>query len=488
MAYNTTQHHSNYVSIMALVALLSITSGCGSGTDDVVLPEPPALVLEGFDTDVATQIDKTYEQWKANPRAPETNGNLAMLLHAHQQYSWATVYYQRARQLASGEFRWAYLHGLVLIQLGEREAAIAALCQALELTPNYMPARVKLAMLLIDSGQFAEGQSLYEQLLKEWPDLPQALYGLGRLKLQQGQDSGIALLERATYGAAPYGAAHYALAEAYRSIGNSTQADMQFELFRRRRNQEPLLGDPFLETVKDMNESKLGLINRGQRLLGQGKIRNAIEQFERALDKDSSAAGTHSVLISAYGMLGEYDQAEAHYRKGLAIDPDPVRLHNNFGVLRLKQQKHADAAQAFRAAIAADPDYVDAYINLGAALESSGKGSEAIKYYRKALEHDSAHRAAGFHLGNAYMRMNNPYRAAEQYQRILEPQDRSTPEYLQALAAAYLGMWKYAEAEAALENAIEIAEKTARTDLLSKLKGSLERVQSKRQSLTTESP
>ncbi len=469
-----------FTQVLSIVVLAIAITGCPLSVDKGQLPEGPALVLDGFETAVSQQIQLAYGQWEAAPRTSQTNGALAMLLHTYLQYPTASVYYQRARLLAPDEFRWAYLHALVLLNLGERDDAIEALRRAVVLDPQYLPAAIRLAETLADAGQNDESREAYETLLESDPNLPQALFGLSQLVPDESSDKRIELLVAAVNRRGPYGAAHYALAEAYRQRGDLEKTDRQLAFFETFRTRVPEVTDTLVEEMQNLNSSKQGLINRGQRNIAQGRVSRAIDDLERALARDASNANTHSLLITAHGMMGNIEQAESHFRQGIALDPELVQLHNNLGTLRLRQRRYDEAARAFRDAVGIDPDYTDAYVNLGAALELSGKRSEAIRQYKKAIEGDPLNRTAGFHLGNAYLNMGNHRQAIEQFSRILEPEDGRTPEYLRSLAVAYTGTRNIEAAEAALQRAVTIAGNTGRDDLLPNLRAGLQALQQAR--------
>ena len=67
--------------------------------------------------------------------------------------------YARAATLAPQAFEWRYLDAVVLQRLARHADAVARLREALSLSPGYLPARVKLAEALLESGELAESKS-----------------------------------------------------------------------------------------------------------------------------------------------------------------------------------------------------------------------------------------------------------------------------------------------------------------------------------------
>src|SRR5438067_11355351 len=104
-----------------------------------------------------------------------------MLLHAFEQYESAEVCYRRARTLDAGAFRWAYYLGLVQTLDGKNEQAAATLRDAIRLDPAYLPARLKLAEVLLTLGRLDESQEICQSILKVDPRFAPAYYWLGRV-------------------------------------------------------------------------------------------------------------------------------------------------------------------------------------------------------------------------------------------------------------------------------------------------------------------
>jgi len=61
---------------------------------------------------------------------------------------------------------------------------------------------------------------------------------------------------------------------------------------------------------------------RGAELAQQGKISEAIAQFQTAIAVAPDFAPAHCNLADALALQGNIDDAKAHYRRALAIDPN----------------------------------------------------------------------------------------------------------------------------------------------------------------------
>jgi tetratricopeptide (TPR) repeat protein len=80
-----------------------------------------------------------------------------------------------------------------------------------------------------------------------------------------------------------------------------------------------------------------------------------------------------------------YDAAERHYRRALAIDPDRADVYSNLGVLLATVHRYDEAEDSYRKALALNPRHADALNNLGVLLAASDRRDEAERCYRKAL-------------------------------------------------------------------------------------------------------
>ena len=113
------------------------------------IPPLPRVILTNFRPQIRDRLQQAYRELESHPADPALNGRLAMLFHAFEQYDSAETCYRRTRALAPREFRWAYYLGLVQTINGKNEAAAATLREATTLDSNYLPARMKLAEVLL---------------------------------------------------------------------------------------------------------------------------------------------------------------------------------------------------------------------------------------------------------------------------------------------------------------------------------------------------
>ena len=175
------------VVIAALLLVSAVTQAARLPAPDLAAVEPRvrAAIEEGLAT--ATREPDSAAAW----------GRLAMTLHAHQFDDEAAAAYAEASRLAPGDFRWIYLRANVE-EARDPAAAATLYRQAVELDPDYAPARIRLASALEKIGLAADADEHYREAARLEPDNAVAHLGLGRLALARGEvDRATRHLERA---------------------------------------------------------------------------------------------------------------------------------------------------------------------------------------------------------------------------------------------------------------------------------------------------
>jgi Flp pilus assembly protein TadD len=129
----------------------------------------------------------------------------------------------------------------------------------------------------------------------------------------------------------------------------------------------------------------------GFSLFQQGKSKEAVVAFEKALAVDPKHWKAHNNMALASIDIDELEVAEAHYRESLAIKPQPA-IYNDLGFVLERLGMPEQAAHEFRKALELDPESASARYNLGASLVRSGEFAEAERHLR---EHPDIHRPRG---------------------------------------------------------------------------------------------
>ncbi|HKW35177.1 MAG TPA: tetratricopeptide repeat protein [Candidatus Acidoferrum sp.] len=443
-------------------------------------PEIPQVNIAGLPRETQDQVAKAYAAARKQPQDADAVGKLGMLLDSYHVSQDAALCYRRAHLLAPAAFKWLYYWGSLLLRENKMGEALPVLTSALQLEPEYLPAKLKAGEALLGVGKTDEAGKRYEGILKDYPETAEAYYGLGRVKAALGDQAAAAELFRQACQLFPtYGAAHYGLAVAYRKLGRIQEAEEQASLHERNNYIVPPLADPLRDELRALDMSAATHLERGVQLEQVGRTDDAVAETEKALELDPSLAKAHLNLLILYAKEGMGKQAEEHYKALVALDPNQFPdAYYNYGVLLVEEGKFDEAEKNFRKALAIAPSNDAAHNNLGYLLERQGKLEEAAIEYKKAIEANPSSRKAHFKLGRILVNQQHYAEAIEQLQQTLTPVDEDTPSYMYALGAAYGRAGDHAQALHYLEQARELAVLHGQNALASEIEKDLEQVKS----------
>ncbi|HUI05581.1 MAG TPA: tetratricopeptide repeat protein [Verrucomicrobiae bacterium] len=163
--------------------------------------------------------------------------------------------------------------------------------------------------------------------------------------------------------------------------------------------------------------------------LGQvGKFNEAIACYERALRIKPDYADAHNNLGFALAQVGRVQEAIDHWQQALRFEPGFAQAHNNWGNALFQEGKLEDAIRHYERAISLKPDYPDAHYNLGLALARLGRVAEAIGHWEQALRIKPDYADAHYNLGVALERMGRTQEAIGHYEQAL----RINPDFAEA--------------------------------------------------------
>jgi tetratricopeptide (TPR) repeat protein len=399
---------------------------------------PKLPPLDDFSSGIRGQIQDAYADVRAHPDDDTAIGRLGMILQTYGLLQEAAVCYRRAVRLAPSTFRWFYYLGTVESASGHCAAAAAALRSAPRVAPDYVPAQLRLANCLLASADWNASDELYGAIVKQHPDNPDAYYGLGRVRTARHDFVGATEAYSKACALFPdFGAAHYALALIYRTLGQDEKAEQQLQLFQKNKDGAPPSNDPLLNEVRALNLSATSQVQIGIDLERQGRLEESVMAHEKALQIDSQMVQAHINLVELYGRLGQFDKAEEHYRAAARLEPGAVESYYNYGVLLLAAQKFEQAENAFRRAIEIDPFHAAAHNNMGYLLERRGQLTEATAEYRTAIDNKPSDRQAHFNLGRVLVNQHAYREGIQELEKTIEPEDEDTPRYIYALGAAF---------------------------------------------------
>ncbi|PSB39932.1 hypothetical protein C7B69_00920 [filamentous cyanobacterium Phorm 46] len=136
-----------------------------------------------------------------------------------------------------------------------------------------------------------------------------------------------------------------------------------------------------------MNDQKaVTELEKGNQLLEEGKLEEAIAAYCCAIELDPANSWFHNQLAEALAKQGRFDEAVTAFCSAIELKPDFSWSHHHLGDALAQQQKWKEAAEAFGKAIELNPQHFGTYCGLGQSLEKLGLLDEAIAAYRRASE------------------------------------------------------------------------------------------------------
>lgn len=422
---------------VGLVVCAAFLAGCGTNTSTPPAGPIPAIHKSEYSTVLWPAVERAYKQVEAEPGSAEANGRLAIVLHAGGKYELGERFYQRAIA-RDASFRWQYYLSQLQTLKGAKGDALRTLEGALRKDDRYVPARLKYARLLLEANRAEEARQHLEATLKQAPDSAVAEFDLGRvLRALNRKEESIQHLERACARVPQYGAAQYALAVAYRDAGRAAEAKERFRLYEQYKNRLPEQEDPLEREFLAAAQGRPQGVDQANEALRRGDLTGAAQAYEAALAKDGESVAIRSSLIAVYYKLGNWGQAEAHYREAVKQNPQYADAHYHYGMALLAQRRGTEAAAAFRLAIEAHGTHAGALTQWGLLREKSGDNAGATESYRKALASDPRQRQALFLLGRQLVQAKRYDEGIGYLEKTIAPDDEQTPWFLRVLAGAH---------------------------------------------------
>jgi hypothetical protein len=127
-------------------------------------------------------------------------------------------------------------------------------------------------------------------------------------------------------------------------------------------------------------------VEKADNLEREGKIEEAIQEIEMALDIEPEKMELHYKMGELLFKQKRFKDARAYYQKVIEIKPDYFWALRGLGDILKEDGNLKDALLLYHQAIEINPSYFYGYDKIGRILQVQGDFSQAITYFRKALE------------------------------------------------------------------------------------------------------
>ena len=374
------------------------------------------------------------------------------------EYAQALHHFQQAIAQDAGFAKAHAALGTVHLQLGEFDAAEAALKLALAIENLHLQAAANLAHLYTKTERVAAAIDIYQRLLRQHPDALQVRLGLASAYQQASQfPEALAAYHECLRRSPKLAAALTNLASCYEAVDQQAEAIRYY--------QEALAEQPELP----MANGNLGAI-----YLEQGELDKARPLLEAALRINPNFTAARYRLGLVLTKQREFQRAAEEYRIVIKQQAEHVGAYYNLAqaLFRLKQMEAGKRAMETyhrlnaiaqeidtrERATLSEPSNPQKQYQLGITYEKYGKFDKAIAAYQQACRLSTRdgkdYRAAAFYkLGKLFFRKRNFQKAEDAYlAAIALAPAQAAPNA--GLGAVYYAQARLNEAFAAYQRAL----------------------------------
>ena len=440
------------------------------------VPPLPAINADGLDADVKKAILNARDEAVAQPKSAQAAGHLGMVLQAHTLYQPAASAYQRAVRLDPKDFAWRYYLSLCLEKNGQLDEALASVSEGLTIRPDYAPAILKRAELLLKLGRFPQSAAALEPFLAKNPASPMALYFLGRVKFAQ-QDFAAAddLYRRATQAWPTLGSAWFGLAETSKRLGRRDEIEKDYQLAETNKDHYPPSDD---ELYLRMTKLATGIENRlaeAKKMMNKREFDRSSQIYKAVLQQypDNLDCLVNLLYISQFPNQATPAEVEDLYQRARSASPQLAEVYMYHGTALAAQGKFDAAVAEIDKAIEIKPNNAEAHAWLADVRERQHRPADAIEQYRIAITQQPDFRAARLELAKDLLYAGRSQEAIPVLLPALKVEDQNTPIAMMFLVQAYVNTGDRATARKYLEQAHQYVLRNGPSNLLPQIESNL---------------
>ncbi len=185
---------------------------------------------------------------------------------------------------------------------------------------------------------------------------------------------------------------------------------------------DPSMQAPATEAVsggREKHKSLIDEVDRGNELLTEGKVAEAVEILSQAARSNPENEDVHYNLGLALARQGKTEEAVKEYEEALRIFPNYVEAHNNLGNVLMRSGRTAEAIPHFEQAVKILPDYAAAHNNLGTALQKVGRTADAFAQFQLAVKCNPDYWEAHFNVGTSWLQQGRLEEALAEFKTVL---------------------------------------------------------------------
>ncbi|MBT5305277.1 MAG: tetratricopeptide repeat protein [Candidatus Scalindua sp.] len=325
-----------------------------------------------------------------------------------------------------------YFLALALAEEGRIEEAKTEFKTAVELAPDFIPAKLNLARLLSKEGWQKETISLCKDILELKPDNVDALQmlGLSYVKTQdyENAEKQFGKVLKLNYSIGEVNMAYLSLAS-----GQLSKCIRQCEAI--------LMANPKAAKAYDL----LGLAH-----IRRGNFEIGIEQFKKGIEINPKSSATLLNLAKAYTVTENNVEARKALEKIISIEPNSLHARTVLASLYEKDGDFDAAAKIHEKTLEINPDYVQGYA-LARMYFLQGKSDESIDLYNKAVKLVPGNAVLYFNIALSYQQKENYHTSISYCKKAIELKPE-VPSFKLVLTNIYAANGEFSKAEEQIES------------------------------------
>jgi len=403
-----------------VVAVLTVTAVVASAwvlwrRQIVISNLPPVATAKG---ELAEQIDLAEKEARSFVHPVRGLIKLSRLYHANGDYDQALQCYAGLRRLEPGNAMWPHLEANLFALYGRMEDAIPREARAVELAPDYVPARLRLADEYLKSARGKEARAAFNEVLNRSKDNPYALLGIARCDIQDGDWNGASeTLRRAINANHEFIGAMSLMVTVYDHFGDGEHAEALRQTIGRREFID--LEDPWLDELMD----------------------------------DCYDAYRISVVAAVQNFAGHSDVAQALLRRSIELEPKAATYHRQYAKLLSQEGNLPEARSQLETAVQLNATDNDAWLLLYQVEKDMQDMPAATATLMRALA--NCPKSASLHLERAHLMRSQGQVDLEAYElREAYAADMRDGRPLEELALLYISQNRIGDAMTELKEAL----------------------------------
>jgi tetratricopeptide (TPR) repeat protein len=209
----------------------------------------------------------------------------------------------------------------------------------------------------------------------------------------------------------------------------------------------PSEGTPFIRSLRTYKLARLlwlHLLTKAKEMRlyrERGEFDQAEASFRKAIKRNPKNDQAYTEIGWLYNIQRKNFQAEGFLKRALEINPKNVKACFGLGVLYFNRRELSRSEIFFKKAIEIDPEFGDAHAGLGQLYKAQSNYAQAEVSYKKAAALGPASEAAYFGLGVIYRDQGKLSQSEDSFRRAIEIYPKST-RALGAISSLYAQMGK----------------------------------------------